>query len=285
MWRALSLLFVLVTLSVNLFAQTAAVTFENATGRHVFLLAKTGQGDCVNKPGHTVTAIPSEGSTRIDSEGETVCYLYSFYQDPLIVPLNGGIAQPGEHIRLRAIVGKSDEWAEEKSDEEANSQIFLQPPATSSKSRLSGGEIRVGPATTSAAAVVEFVLADFLDPLNRQSRTECVDWASGHWPWCEWWKTCKGWKTEWRCIRHQFVLVATGPDEAAIRTAVEDCLKTAAVAGALSAVVAAFLGGSPWDAAAAVFVETLQLCLQSHSGAVGSIRVEHRTNWTNWGGC
>ena len=68
-------------------------------------------------------------------------------------------------------------------------------------------------ATAEAAELSRDKIAQWGDPLTPpQSRTSCIGYASGDWPWGGSWKTCNEWKTEWRHIEVEAFLVVNGPD-------------------------------------------------------------------------
>src|SRR6266436_2861323 len=93
------------------------------------------------------------------------------------------------------------------------------------------------------------------DPLTPpQSRTSCVNYASGNWSWGGGWKTCVGWKTEWRHMEVEMYLQIDGPSNAseAVRQAVIDCAKVAAAAAVGAGV---YTGGSAALAAGKVAFE------------------------------
>lgn len=109
-----------------------------------------------------------------------------------------------------------------------------------------------------------------------QSREECVDWAWGDIPFDGQWKTCIGWKVQWRWMyTTAYVRIATA-DQADIGTALDDCLKTAACAGALAGIIS---GGS---AAITTFEGVLKACLVSKLPSLISVAAWTSSGWGDW---
>jgi hypothetical protein len=68
----------------------------------------------------------------------------------------------------------------------------------------------VGAETTTLAGKVhlEYYLTAWNDPLTPpHTSTECIGYASGHWPWCDNWKTCNQWATQCQFLRNEAYLV------------------------------------------------------------------------------
>lgn len=129
------------------------------------------------------------------------------------------------------------------------------------------------PESTESSTIYKRKLASWKDITTLpKSRTKCVKMARVG-PL----KTCVGWKTQLKWYyRHAHVIVSVkSPTD--IKKIVEDCIKTAAVAGAIAAIVS---GGS----AAAVAVEkTLAACLKIKLGSeLLGVRVEFGGNWGSW---
>ncbi|MBM3092235.1 hypothetical protein GFB56_15635 [Ensifer sp. T173] len=134
-----------------------------------------------------------------------------------------------------------------------------------------------------AAEVKREKIAQWGDPLTPpQSRTSCIGYASGDWPWGGGWKTCNEWKTEWRHMEVEAFLVVSGPDDLhdAAKKATEECIATTAAA----AIGAGFAtGGSAALAAAKV---AFPACMATKGQQIAdeySLNVETLSYWTDWG--
>lgn len=105
-----------------------------------------------------------------------------------------------------------------------------------------------------------------------KSRTKCVKMARAFGI-----KTCVGWKTQLKWYyRHAHVIVSVkSPMD--VKNIVEDCIRTAAVAGAIAAIIS---GGS---AAATAVEKTLSICLKIKLGSeLVGVRVEFGGKWGSW---
>lgn len=125
-------------------------------------------------------------------------------------------------------------------------------------------------------------IAQWGDPTTPpQSRSECNSWASGDWPWGGGWKTCTGWKTEWRHMEVEAFLDFTGPDnlEKDIHKAIVDCAIAAAVGAAVAGVVTDGAGAAA--GAQTAFVTCLKLKgVQELDKYSVAFRTE--SHWTDW---
>jgi hypothetical protein len=80
---------------------------------------------------------------------------------------------------------------------------------------------------------------------------------------------------EMKKLHHELELVVEGPDEAQIIS----CIKKAAAAGLIAAIVAAFVtGGAALPAAISAFLTELERCL----GNKFSARVDNHSHWVYW---
>lgn len=123
-------------------------------------------------------------------------------------------------------------------------------------------------------------IAGWRDPLTPpQSKADCVKECSIT-PWDKW---CCGWAVRWRymdCELFLEVRVATAQD---VVSAVEDCLKEAAITSAIAAIVTAIMsGGAALPAAKAAFIASLTNCLSKKLSDIISISVYESCGWTDW---
>lgn len=141
-----------------------------------------------------------------------------------------------------------------------SAQVPKTPRAPADSDRLGadgGGRWFIdNPKITNSSAFFARSLGRWIDPTTPpQSRTECVQWATGSYPWGGGWKTCTGWKTQFRYMyTHLRTQISTSSPQD-ISSKLDECLNTAAVAGALSAVL------TSGSAGIAAFQGTLQSCL------------------------
>lgn len=95
-------------------------------------------------------------------------------------------------------------------------------------------------------------IGSWTDPLTPpQSRTECNSWARGDLPFGGEWKTCTGWKTEFRHMEVEAFLAVTGPDNIA-----EDAKNAAGVCILVGAAAAGVVGAVTDGAGAAAAAQT-----------------------------
>jgi hypothetical protein len=86
---------------------------------------------------------------------------------------------------------------------------------------------------------------------------------------------CSPWSVRMKKLRHTLTLTVEGPDEARNR----HCIEQAAAAGALAAIVAAFItGGAALSAAISAFLTMLKGCL----GESFSARIDDNSYWIEW---
>ncbi len=86
---------------------------------------------------------------------------------------------------------------------------------------------------------------------------------------------CGGFHIKMKKLRHQLELTVTGPDEARIRS----CINQATTAGLIAAIVAAFAtGGGALSAAVGAFLAALEACL----GASFQVRIDNQSHWIEW---
>ena len=144
--------------------------------------------------------------------------------------------------------------------------------------------------SASAKAIsIEYPITSWHDPLTApQTRTRCVQEASGHWPWSEDWSACTGWATDCRFMRNEavFILEADFTEQDA-RDASKRCMEKAAVAAAFTAVAAAYVtGGAGLGAAQEAFKDVYLACMVGELGDRVSVRFpDVRSGWTDWGSC
>lgn len=159
------------------------------------------------------------------------------------------------------------------------------PPKTDAKADGAGYDSAYGNANETPANAYsirqalyyERELAVWKDPLTLpHSRSECVKWASGHIPFDGDWKTCIGWKLQFQWLYVRAVLAVTASKPEHIDRAVEECLRTAAVAAALAAIVS---GGT---AAVGTFEAVMKGCLVEKLASSVSVTVRTPTYWGDW---
>jgi hypothetical protein len=120
-------------------------------------------------------------------------------------------------------------------------------------------------------------LAKWKDPLTLpQSRAECAKWAIIHIPLDGDVKTCVGWTTQFKWMYNTLKVRVTTADSADIGKALDDCLSTAAVAGALAGVIS---GG---HAAVPTFETALKACLILKLPSLTSVTVWIDSAWGGW---
>jgi hypothetical protein len=120
-------------------------------------------------------------------------------------------------------------------------------------------------------------LARWKDPLTLpHSRMSCVKWAKGHIPFDGDYKICIGWKTQWQWMYvTAWLRVETG-EESDIGNAINSCLRDAAIAAALAAIVT---GGS---AAVGTFETVMKGCLASKLPKLLHVAVWTDSRWGDW---
>lgn len=120
-------------------------------------------------------------------------------------------------------------------------------------------------------------LARWKDPLTLpHSRMDCVKWAKGHIPFDGDYKICIGWKTQWQWMYVTAWLRVETVDESDIGGAINTCLRDAAVAAALAAIVT---GGS---AAVGTFGTVMKGCLASKLPKLVNVAVWTDSSWGGW---
>lgn len=120
--------------------------------------------------------------------------------------------------------------------------------------------------------IYERTLARWKDPFTPpQSRAECVKWATG-----PGFKICIGWKVQWKWMYTTAYTRVSTADPEDIPRAINECLVTAAVAGALAAVVS---GGS---AAIPTFEGVLKGCLVVKLKSLVSVATWTSSGWGDW---
>jgi hypothetical protein len=137
------------------------------------------------------------------------------------------------------------------------------------------------PSIDKAINVYNRVLARWRDPLTLpHTRSQCVKWASGNWPWGGGWKTCIGWKTQFQWLDNTLTLIISTEafGLAEIQKASNDCLATGAVAAALTAYVT-----SSGATAIATFKEVFVSCLAVKLPATTlKVDLPVTSRWSNW---
>jgi hypothetical protein len=143
--------------------------------------------------------------------------------------------------------------------------------------------VAIGSSIGQAAEIKRDKIAQWGDPLTPpQSRTTCIGYASGNWPWGGGWKTCSEWKTEWRHMEVEAHLVISGPSD------LGDAAKNAASACALTAIAAGAAAGyaSGGTAAIAAAKVAFTACMGTKGIEIADqYSIDFQTNsfWTDWG--
>jgi hypothetical protein len=120
-------------------------------------------------------------------------------------------------------------------------------------------------------------LARWKDPLTLpHSRMDCVKWAKGDIPFDGSYKICIGWKTQWQWMYVTAWLRVETVDESDIGGAINTCLRDAAVAAALAAIVT---GGS---GAVGTFGTVMKGCLASKLPKLVNVAVWTDSSWGGW---
>lgn len=157
------------------------------------------------------------------------------------------------------------------------------PPEPSTFGTYGEGDAFISSAPDLSAKTNSYsrVLAKWRDPLTiPHTRSACVKWASGNWPWGGGWKTCAGWKTQFQWLDNVMMLNVSTPDFSLkdIQQASNTCLATGAVAAALSA----YVTGSG-TVAVTTFKETLIACLSAQfTGAAITVDLPITSRWSSW---
>lgn len=127
-------------------------------------------------------------------------------------------------------------------------------------------------------------IGSWTDPLTLpESRTQCNSWASGNWPWpaTGGWKTCTGWKTEFRHMEVEAFFDVTGPDNLGddVKNAAGTCMLVAAAAAGVVGAATDGIGAVP--AAKAAFVG----CMKAKGvQELDKYSITYRSNagWSEW---
>jgi hypothetical protein len=107
--------------------------------------------------------------------------------------------------------------------------------------------------------IVQQHLASYDDSIQPTGRTKFDPWPH----------------FEMKKLHHDLVLIVSGPDEAKIRT----CINQAIAAGLLAAIIAAISTfGAALPAAISAFIASLEGCL----GNSFSVRIENQSHWEYW---
>lgn len=122
-------------------------------------------------------------------------------------------------------------------------------------------------------------IARFRDPLTPpQSKTECIHTIEP----IPGVILCDGWRTFWRYMDVEYFILIRTPDQQDLQKILEGCLRDAAVAALLSALIAALItGGAAIPAAKAAFIAALLDCLKSHLTDV-SVDIIADASWSDW---
>ena len=128
-------------------------------------------------------------------------------------------------------------------------------------------------------------IGEWGDPLTPpQSRTDCIGYASGKFPWGGGWKTCNQWATHWRHMEVEYFLVLNGPLNLGeeMKNAALQCLVVAA--GAAGTTAAATSGAAAPAAVAAAKVAFGACIATKGSDLVDkySLSGDSRSHWTDW---
>lgn len=169
------------------------------------------------------------------------------------------------------------------------------PPKPNGEFWLKGSEVpqqkiqadstRLGPSgggswfignSVSASTALDYgrALGRWIDPTTApQSRTDCVQWASGSYPWGGGWRTCTGWRTQFRYMYTTLrAHISTGVPQD-ISGKLDQCMNTAAVSGALAAIM------TSGSAGLAAFQATLSGCLASNLASFVNLAVWTDSAW------
>jgi hypothetical protein len=120
-------------------------------------------------------------------------------------------------------------------------------------------------------------LGRWKDPLTLpHSRMECVKWAKGDIPFDGQYKICIGWKTQFQWMYVTAWLRVETATESDIGGAINGCLRDAAIAAALAAIVT---GGS---AAVGTFETVMKGCLASKLPKLLTVAVWTDSKWGDW---
>ena len=127
-------------------------------------------------------------------------------------------------------------------------------------------------------------IGSWTDPLTPpEARTECNSWATGNWPWpaSGTWRTCTGWKTEFRHFEVEAFLDATGPDNI-----VQDAINAVGVCIVVAAATAAIAGAATDGVAVAATAQiAFTQCLEAKKvQETDKFSLSYRSGggWTNW---
>jgi hypothetical protein len=142
-------------------------------------------------------------------------------------------------------------------------------------------------------------IAQWGDPFTPpQTRTRCIRYATGKWPWGGEWKTCIEWATDIKTMQVAVFAKVLGPDNLseAAASAVQDAAKVCAATAAAAA--AAFIAGTPSPEIAgrlaagyAAASETFSGCIGAKASALTTVGVgtavlklafESETFWSKW---
>ena len=262
------------------------VRFHNVASVDVTLKLLPGSGPCDTRIDAQIVTLRPGQVIEVGARETSLCYIYSFLGNPSASPVGGGEVRRGESREIGAFV-----FDDEVKISRSKLQGEAQPTAEIASWDDSTGQTRESQfARLQGLKGVDFErsLATWVDPTTPpQSMTECVQEAWGDIPFDGQWRTCTGWATRWRCMRRELVLVVSAADGVDVAGASNECLQTAAVAGALAGVVAAAgSAGAGLPAAESAFIGTLKACLAAKlSASLLNVRVDNRGGWTNWGGC
>ena len=146
--------------------------------------------------------------------------------------------------------------------------------------------IIAAPAFSATAEISRQEIGQWGDPFTPpHSRTDCVRYASGKWPWGgRGWKTCVGFRTQWQHMEVKAFLVTDGPDNLgnALRNSINACLVTAAAAAGTTV---AITSGVAVPAALAAAKVAFGACLTAKVGDVADtygISMDTQSHWTDW---
>lgn len=123
------------------------------------------------------------------------------------------------------------------------------------------------------------------DPLTPvQSKTECIGYASGDWPWPAngGWKTCNQWKTSFRHMEVEGYFDFEGPDNLGddVKKAVSDCALVAVAAGGVIGAITDGAGAVP--AAQTAFLACMKVKGIQELDKY-SISYRSSAGWSDWG--
>ena len=223
--------------------------------------------------------------------GTTICYGIAVSDDASKPPYFTGVAKAGESVDVATPSFDASGSARANLMSTGGTPKYEWPIGSFPRPFPSFRPVYPIPVVPNAVGV-EATVAIWRDPLTPpHTRTRCTSEAWGeYWPGGPQWRTCNAYATDCQWMERRLILTvrvtAAGMTEAKARAAVDDCLRTAAVAGSLTGLVAAYTGGAGVAAAEAAFAATLKICLLNKlTDSVIDIQLRNDGGWTDWAAC